>query len=84
MLISLLLQCAQVCFNSSLGNQHSNNLHEGGEGMGGISLLVIERGPGVSTRKMNCMGIWLSGTAYVTFEDVKVRNNIALAVSSLF
>eukprot|EP00026_Physarum_polycephalum_P008923 Phypoly_transcript_09030.p1 GENE.Phypoly_transcript_09030~~Phypoly_transcript_09030.p1 ORF type:complete len:106 (+),score=13.34 Phypoly_transcript_09030:423-740(+) len=41
--------------------------------MGGISLLVIERSMlGVSTRHMQCSGMWASGTAYVTFEDVKV------------
>ena len=58
--------------------------------MGGISVLVIERGPGVTTKKvsdlfasderlsgsnhyqMDCTGIWSSGTAYITFEDVKV------------
>jgi alkylation response protein AidB-like acyl-CoA dehydrogenase len=28
--------------------------------------------PGVKTRQMNCSGVWPSGTAYVTFEDVKV------------
>ncbi|KAJ3339248.1 hypothetical protein HDU93_008456 [Gonapodya sp. JEL0774] len=44
----------------------------GGEGMGGVSILLIERGPGVTTRQMNCSGMWASGTAYVTFEDVKV------------
>ncbi|TPX37119.1 hypothetical protein SmJEL517_g00967 [Synchytrium microbalum] len=45
----------------------------GGAGMGGISLLLIERSfPGVSTRQMQCSGVWASGTAYVTFEDVKV------------
>lgn len=41
--------------------------------MGGISLLLMERSmPGVSTRQMNCSGVWASGTSYVTFEDVKV------------
>ena len=41
--------------------------------MGGLSLLLIERTmPGVSTRQMNCSGVWASGTSYVTFEDVKV------------
>ena len=41
--------------------------------MGGLSLLLIERSmPGVSTRQMNCSGVWASGTSYVTFEDVKV------------
>ncbi|KAI9843968.1 MAG: hypothetical protein M1837_006009 [Sclerophora amabilis] len=45
----------------------------GGEGMGGISVLLIERSMGgVSTRKMDCQGVWSSGTTYITFEDVKV------------
>lgn len=44
----------------------------GGPGMGGISLLLIERGEGVSTRRMDCQGVWSSGTTYITFEDVKV------------
>ncbi|KAI9762787.1 MAG: hypothetical protein M4579_000139 [Chaenotheca gracillima] len=45
----------------------------GGEGMNGISVLLIERSMGgVSTRKMECQGVWGSGTTYVTFEDVKV------------
>lgn len=42
----------------------------GGPGMGGVSLLLVEKGmPGVSTRQMNCQGVWASGTTYVTFED---------------
>jgi len=45
----------------------------GGSGMGGISLLLVERTfPGVSTRPMKCMGAWASGTTFVTFDDVKV------------
>ncbi|CAI2187120.1 4685_t:CDS:2 [Funneliformis geosporum] len=45
----------------------------GGTGMGGISLLLIERDmPGVKTRQMLCSGVWASGTSYITFEDVKV------------
>ncbi|KAI9226968.1 MAG: putative acyl-CoA dehydrogenase [Piptocephalis tieghemiana] len=45
----------------------------GGEGMEGVSLLLIERTmPGVKTRQMKCSGVWSSGTAYITFEDVKV------------
>ncbi|KAG9298685.1 hypothetical protein G9A89_012753 [Geosiphon pyriformis] len=45
----------------------------GGPGMGGISLLLIARDmPGVKTRQMLCSGVWASGTAYITFEDVKV------------
>ncbi|KAL9551022.1 hypothetical protein PS6_005211 [Mucor atramentarius] len=42
-------------------------------GFNGISFLLIERSmPGVSTRQMNCSGVWSSGTAYITFEDVRV------------
>ena len=45
----------------------------GGPGMGGVSLLLIERSfGGVSTRRMDCQGVWSSGTTYITFEDVKV------------
>jgi len=40
--------------------------------MGGISVLLIENGPGVSLRQMDCQGVWGSGTTYITFEDVKV------------
>lgn len=40
--------------------------------MGGISLLVVERGPGVTTKKMDCQGVWSSGTTFVEFDDVKV------------
>ena len=45
----------------------------GGEGMNGISVLLIERSfGGVETRRMDCQGVWSSGTTYVTFEDCKV------------
>jgi alkylation response protein AidB-like acyl-CoA dehydrogenase len=44
----------------------------GGPGMSGISVLLIERADGVSTRQMNAQGVWSSGTTYITFEDVKV------------
>jgi len=41
--------------------------------MNGVSVLLIERDfGGVTTRKMDCQGVWSSGTTYVTFEDVKV------------
>jgi alkylation response protein AidB-like acyl-CoA dehydrogenase/predicted heme/steroid binding protein len=45
----------------------------GGPGMGGVSLLLVERNmPGVTCRQMKCTGVWPSGTTYITFEDVKV------------
>lgn len=40
--------------------------------MGGVSMLLIERGPGVTTKQMQCQGVWSSGTTFITFEDVKV------------
>ena len=44
----------------------------GEEGMGGVSLLVIERSKGVKTTQMKCSGVWPSGTTYVEFDDVLV------------
>jgi alkylation response protein AidB-like acyl-CoA dehydrogenase len=45
----------------------------GGEGMGGVSLFLVERSwPGIEARHMDCQGMWGSGTAYITFEDVSV------------
>ncbi|GAA5935702.1 hypothetical protein JCM10213_003665 [Rhodosporidiobolus nylandii] len=44
----------------------------GGKGMGGISLVVVERTEGLQTRRMDCQGVWASGTTFVTYEDVKV------------
>jgi alkylation response protein AidB-like acyl-CoA dehydrogenase len=45
----------------------------GGPGMNGVSVLLIERANGgVTTRKMDCQGVWSSGTTYITFEDTKV------------
>ncbi|KAJ8661048.1 hypothetical protein O0I10_003271 [Lichtheimia ornata] len=45
----------------------------GGPGFEGISFLLVERSmPGVTTRQMQCSGVWSSGTSYITFEDVKV------------
>lgn len=44
----------------------------------GVSLLLVERGPGVETTKMPCMGVHASGTARVMFNDclVPVENLI--------
>jgi alkylation response protein AidB-like acyl-CoA dehydrogenase len=51
----------------------------GGPGMGGISLLLIERTmPGVTTRQMQCSGVWSSGTTYITFEDVKASDDLGI------
>eukprot|EP00026_Physarum_polycephalum_P005568 Phypoly_transcript_05603.p1 GENE.Phypoly_transcript_05603~~Phypoly_transcript_05603.p1 ORF type:complete len:531 (+),score=105.12 Phypoly_transcript_05603:28-1593(+) len=44
----------------------------GGAGMAGISLFLVPRGPGVTTRQLKLQGNWAAGTAYVTFENVEV------------
>jgi alkylation response protein AidB-like acyl-CoA dehydrogenase len=44
----------------------------GKPGMGGVSVLLIPRSEGVETRQMQCMGVYSSGTTYVTFDDVVV------------
>lgn len=43
----------------------------GEKGIGGVSLLLIEKASsGVTTKKMKCQGMWCSGTTYVVFENV--------------
>jgi len=45
----------------------------GGNGRNGISVLIIEKSmPGVKVRRMKMSGSWASGTAFITFDDVKV------------
>src|ERR1700740_2390375 len=45
----------------------------GGEGAGGVSLLLIEGGtPGLSRTKLNKMGWWASDTATLHFDDCSV------------
>lgn len=58
--------------NGVYADYFATAVRTGGNGMKGLSMLLIERGPGVKTRPMDCQGVWGSGTTYVTFEDVKV------------
>jgi alkylation response protein AidB-like acyl-CoA dehydrogenase len=58
--------------NAIWSDYFTTAVRTGGPGMDGVSLLLIERSEGVSTRKMDCQGVWSSGTTYITFEDVKV------------
>lgn len=74
--------CAALLYSSTMRVA----VRTGGAGMGGLSLLLVERTmPGVKTRcvwcffsvfilfrRINCSGVWSSGTAYVIFEDVVV------------
>ena len=53
----------------------------GKPGVGGISLLLVEKGmEGVECRKMKCSGAWSSGTTYITFDDVKVPKGSSLVI----
>jgi alkylation response protein AidB-like acyl-CoA dehydrogenase/predicted heme/steroid binding protein len=59
--------------NGTFADYFTVAVRTGDEGMMGISMLLLERGmPGLKTRAMKCSGMWGSGTAYVTFEDVLV------------
>jgi len=59
--------------NGTWANYYTTAVRTGGEGMGGISLLLIDRStPGISVKKMKCQGVLGSGTAFIVFEDVKV------------
>jgi len=59
--------------NGTFADYFTVAVRTGEKGMGGISMLLLERSmPGLKTRPMKCSGMWGSGTAYVTFEDVLV------------
>jgi alkylation response protein AidB-like acyl-CoA dehydrogenase len=59
--------------NGIWADYFSTAVRTGGPGAAGVSMLLIEReSGGVSTRRMDCQGVWSSGTTYITFEDVKV------------
>ena len=45
----------------------------GGEGNKGLSFLLLEKSmPGISCKQMDCSGVWASGTAFITFDNVRV------------
>ena len=58
----------------------------GGEGMGGISLLLIERTEGVETKRIKTSYSSAAGTAYITFTNVKVpaKNLIGMENAGFF
>ena len=56
-----------------LASYFTTAVRTGGSGMGGVSLLLIERDmPGVVLRRQKTQGWWSSTTTYISFEDVKV------------
>jgi alkylation response protein AidB-like acyl-CoA dehydrogenase len=44
----------------------------GGPGAKGVSMLLIERCPQLGTKRMDCQGVWPSGTTFVELNDVPV------------
>ena len=58
--------------NGHFAHYFSTAVRTGGEGVGGVSLLLVERGEGLETDKIKVMYGSSGGTAYVTFDNVKV------------
>lgn len=67
--VSRILCQGNLQLKVSISADFTTAVRTGGKGMNGVSLLLIERKfEGVSTRRMQCMGVQSSGTSYVTFE----------------
>lgn len=58
--------------NGTFADYFTTAVRTGGKGIGGISLLLIERGPGVTTKKIVTSYSPAAGTALVILENVKV------------
>jgi alkylation response protein AidB-like acyl-CoA dehydrogenase len=58
--------------NAHFCDYFTTAVRTGGSGMDGISVLLVERGPGVRTKIIKTSGSSSSGTAYVFFENAKV------------
>jgi len=58
------------------GDYYVTACRTGGNGMGGISLLLIDRhAPGITARKLKTQGWLASNTAHIVFDEVKVPVN---------
>lgn len=45
----------------------------GGPGAKGLSFLLLDKSmPGITCKQMDCSGVWASGTAFITFDNVRV------------
>eukprot|EP00357_Protocruzia_adherens_P002413 CAMPEP_0115044440 /NCGR_PEP_ID=MMETSP0216-20121206/47484_1 /TAXON_ID=223996 /ORGANISM="Protocruzia adherens, Strain Boccale" /LENGTH=527 /DNA_ID=CAMNT_0002426989 /DNA_START=25 /DNA_END=1608 /DNA_ORIENTATION=- len=59
--------------NGMWADYFTTAVRTGGDGMGGVSLLLLEKDmPGFTRRPIKVQGTWGSGTSYLTFENVKV------------
>lgn len=64
--------CKKWITNGTFCEYFVTAVRTGGRGLGGISLLLIERTPGVETELIKTSYSPAAGTAYITFDDVKV------------
>lgn len=59
--------------NGIFADYFTVSVRTGDKGMRGISMMLLERDmPGITTKRMDCQGVWPSGTTYVEFDNVKV------------
>jgi len=58
--------------NGTFCDYFSTAVRTGGAGMGGVSMLLIERSEGLSTKPIKTSYSGCAGTAFITFENVKV------------
>ena len=55
----------------------------GGEGGKGLSFLLLEAGmAGIGRKQMECSGVWASGTAFITFDNVVVPASNLIGVEN--
>ena len=55
----------------------------GGPGAAGLSFLLLEASmPGIERKQMDCSGVWASGTAFITFDNVKVPASNLIGVEN--
>lgn len=59
--------------NGIFSDYFSVAVRTGENGMRGISMILVERSfGGIETKRMDCQGVWSSGTTFVTFDNVEV------------
>eukprot|EP00301_Raphidiophrys_heterophryoidea_P011592 c17733_g1_i1.p1 GENE.c17733_g1_i1~~c17733_g1_i1.p1 ORF type:complete len:531 (+),score=158.27 c17733_g1_i1:43-1593(+) len=68
--------------NGTFADYFVTAVRTGGSGIGGISLLLIERGPGLETELIRTSYSPVAGTAYVTMRNVKVPVENILGVEN--
>jgi alkylation response protein AidB-like acyl-CoA dehydrogenase len=69
----LILRCFVVSSGGLFGDFFTVAVRTGGEGLGGISLLLLEKSmPGITIRKMETQFDNAHSTTFITFDNVRV------------